>query len=221
MINAIIFGSTGMVGEGVAHECMLDHRISKVLLINRSPTSIKGPKVTELIQRDFFDLSEIEDQLRGYNACYFCMGISSVGQKEEAYRKVTYDLTLYVAELLLKINPDMTFIYVSGAGTESSEQGSSMWARVKGATENAILNQGFKDAYAFRPGYIQPTKGLKNAYKVYSWLGFLYPLFRALFPKYVTTLKEIGVAMINVTALPDSSKVVECRDIVRLSHRVS
>ena len=144
-----------------------------------------------------------------------------MGQKEDAYRKVTYDLTLYIANLLLNINPDMTFIYVSGAGTDSSEQGRSMWARVKGATENAILNLGFKDAYAFRPGYIQPTKGLKNAYKVYNWLGFLYPVFRALFPKYMTTLKEIGVAMINVTALPDASKVVECQDIVRLSHRVS
>lgn len=218
MIKAIIFGSTGMVGEGVAHECVLDDRVDKVLLINRSPAPIESPKVTELIAGDFFDLSAIEAQLTGYNACYFCMGISSVGQKEAAYHKITYELTLYIARLLLKLNGDMTFIYVSGAGTDGSEQGRSMWARVKGKTENAIINFGFSDAYAFRPGYIQPTQGLHNAYKLYSWLGFLYPILRAVFPKYVTTLREIGVAMINVTLQPDPSKVIECKDIVRLSH---
>ena len=218
MIRAIIFGSTGMVGEGVAHECILDDRVEKVLLINRGPAPIESPKLTELLESDFFDLSGIEDQLAGYNACYFCMGISSVGQKEADYHKITYDMTLYIASLLLKLNDDMTFIYVSGAGTDGSEQGRSMWARVKGKTENAIMNLGFRDAYAFRPGYIQPTKGLHNAYKIYSWLGFLYPMLRAIFPKYVTTLKEIGVAMINLTLQPDSNKVVECKDIVRLAH---
>ncbi len=217
-IKVIVFGSTGMVGEGVAHECKLDDRVTSILLINRRPSMLESDKITEIIHKDFFDLSAIDDQLSGYNACFFCMGISSVGQKEDHYRKMTYDLTLYMAKILLAKNPDMTFIYVSGAGTDGGEQGRSMWARVKGKTENEVLGLGFKDAYAFRPGYIHPTEGLKNAYRVYQWLGFLYPLLRTLFPKYVTTLKEIGQAMINVSLVPKPNKIVECRDIVRLAN---
>ena len=168
-IRAIITGVTGMVGEGVLHECLLHPAVESVLVINRKPCGIKHQKLIEIIHQDFFDLSPIDNHLTGYNACYFCAGVSSVGIKEEEYKHITYDLTLNFAKTLLKLNSEMTFCYVSGVGTDSTEKGRSMWARVKGKTENDLLKLGFKDAYMFRPGYIQPTKGLKNTYKIYEF----------------------------------------------------
>lgn len=218
-IKAIITGSTGMVGEGVLHECLQHPDIESVLVINRKPCGVKHKKTKEIIYKDFFDLTIIENQLAGYNACYFCAGVSSVGIKEEEYKRLTYDLTLYFANTLLKLNPDMTFCYVSGVGTDSTEKGKSMWARVKGKTENDLLKLSFKAAYMFRPGYIQPTKGLKNAYKAYKIFTPFYTVWRTLFPKYVTTLKEIGLAMINVTLYGPDKKILECRDIVKLSNK--
>lgn len=218
-IKAIITGSTGMVGEGVLHECLQHPDIESVLVINRKPCGVKHKKIKEIIYKDFFDLTIIENQLAGYNACYFCAGVSSVGKKEEEYKRLTYDLTLNFANTLLKLNPDMTFCYVSGVGTDSTEKGKSMWARVKGKTENDLLKLSFKAAYMFRPGYIQPTKGLKNAYKAYKIFTPFYTVWRTLFPKYVTTLKEIGLAMINVTLYGPDKKILECRDIVKLSNK--
>ena len=179
--------------------------------------SADDEKIKEIIHTDFHDITPISPQLTGYNACYFCLGVSSVGMDEEKYTNLTYHLTMHVAGELLKLNPDMTMIYVSGAGTDSSEKGRSMWARVKGKTENEILGLGFKDAYAFRPGFIVPTKGLKNTLKPYKYLGFLTPLIRTLFPKYVTTLREIGIAMISVTIDPIEKKILECPDIVAVA----
>ena len=218
-IKAIITGATGMVGEGVLHECLLYPDVESVLVINRKPCGVNHEKLVEIIHKDFLDLSSIENKLVGYNACYFCAGVSSVGKKEEEYKRITYDLTMNFANTLVKLNPDMTFCYISGAGTDSTEKGRSMWARVKGKTENDLMKLSFKGAYMFRPGYIQPTKGLKNTYKVYKIFAPFYPLIKVLFSKYATTLKEIGLAMINVTLYGSEKKVLECRDIVRQSNK--
>jgi hypothetical protein len=218
-IKAIITGTTGMVGEGVLHECLLHPDVESVLVLNRKPCSVKNEKIKEIIHKDFFELSSIEDQLAGYNACYFCAGVSSFGKKKEEYIRITYDLTINFAKVLLKLNPDMTFCYVSGSGTDSSEKGKIMWARVKGKTENDLMKLPFKAAYMFRPGYIQPTKGLKNTYKFYKVVAPFYPMWKLIFPKYVTTLREIGLAMINVTLYGSKKNILECRDIVQHSKR--
>jgi uncharacterized protein YbjT (DUF2867 family) len=212
-ISAIILGATGMVGEGVLHECLKHPQVKSVLVINRKPCGIDHEKLTEIIYQDFQDFSKIEDQLTGYNACYFCMGVSSLGMKEDKYRRITYDLTIQVADTLVKLNPSMTFCYVSGVGTDSTEKGRTMWARIKGKTENDLLKLPFKAAYMFRPGYIQPTKGLKNSYKMYKVLSPFYPLWKTLFPKYVCTLEEVGLAMINIVLSGSGLKVLECKDI--------
>jgi len=199
ILNVIVTGATGMVGEGVLHECLKHADVESVLVINRKPCEVEHPKLKEIVHKDLFDLSSIEDQLSGYNACYFCAGVSSVGKKENEYKRITYDLTISFANTLVKLNPDMTFCYISGVGTDSTEKGKSMWARVKGKTENDLLELPFKAVYMFRPGYIQPTKGLRNTYKIYKVVASFYPLWKLIFPKYVTTLREIGLAMINAT----------------------
>jgi uncharacterized protein YbjT (DUF2867 family) len=216
-IKAIISGATGMVGEGVLHACLLHPDVESVLVINRKPCGVKHEKLKEIIHEDLFDLNSIEDLLTGYNGCYFCAGVSSLGKKEDEYKRITYDLTMNFANTLVKLNPDMTFCYISGVGTDSTEKGRSMWARVKGKTENDLMELPFKAAYMFRPGYIQPTKGLKNTYKMYKVLAPFYPLIKLLLSKYVTTLKEIGLAMINVTLYGSNKKVLECKDIIQQS----
>ncbi len=204
-----------MVGEGVLHECLHHPDVKKVLIINRRPGGISHEKLTEVIHGDFTDLTPIMDQLAGYNTCFFCLGVSAFNMKEDQYRSLTYDLTLNFAQKLLSINSDLSFCYVSGAGTDSTETGRQMWARVKGKTENDLLKLPFKKAYMFRPGYLHPTKGLKNHQTFYSWIGFLYPVFRVLFPKYVSTLEELGLAMINITTNPSKKQILEVSDIVR------
>jgi hypothetical protein len=216
-IKAIITGATGMVGEGVLHECLLHESVEQVLVINRRPCGVSHPKLKEIIHTNFYDLSTIKDQLQPYNACYFCLGVSSIGMNEEAYHHVTYDLTMHVASTLVALNPDMTFCYVSGSGTDSSEHGRIMWARVKGQTENDLLKLPFKQAYMFRPGFMQPTKGLKNALKIYKVFSWMYPVWKALLPKYVSTLKEVGLAMINCVIKGYEKKVLEVPDIVKLA----
>ena len=214
-IKAIITGATGMVGEGVLHVCLNSPDVESVLVLNRKPCGVTHPKLKEIIHRDFMDLTSIEDQLAGYNAGYFCAGVSSIGKKENEYRKITYDLTLNFANSLVQLNPEMVFTYVSGVGTDSTEKGKSMWGRVKGKTENDLLKLPFKDVYLFRPGYIHPIKGLQNTYKVYKALSPLYPMFEKLFPNYVGTLKELGNSMIYVTQNGYEKKVLECEDIRR------
>jgi hypothetical protein len=216
-INAIIFGATGMVGEGVLHECLKDPDIESVLVINRRSCRVNHEKLREIIHTDFLNISPIEYELAGYNACYFCMGVSSIGKKEEVYTHLTYDLTMHVANTLVKLNPEMTFCYISGAGTDSTENGRSMWARVKGKTENDLMKLPFKASYMFRPGYIQPTKGLKNTYKFYKVVAPIYPLIKLLFSKYVCTLEEIGLSMINVTLFGLDKQILECKDILKQS----
>ncbi len=216
-IRAIVTGATGMVGEGVLHECLLSSDVEQVLVINRKPCGVSHPKLKEIIHQDFFNLNPIAEQLKGYNACYFCLGVSSVGMNEADYRKMTYDLTLYAANVLLQQNADMTFIYVSGSGTDSSEKGNTMWARVKGKTENDVLNLGFKNAYAFRPGFMRPTPGLKNVLGFYAYINWLYPTLRFLAPGFISTLSEVGVAMIKVTLKGSEKKVLEVKDIVAIA----
>lgn len=216
-INAIVTGATGMVGEGVLHECLNHPLLQSVLVLGRNSCNVKHPKLKEIIHKDFFDLSSIEDQLTGYNACFFCLGVSSVGMNREDYKRITYDLTLNVANTLINLNKDMTFCYVSGAGTDSSEKSGSMWARVKGKTENDLLKLPFKSAYMFRPGYIHPTKGLKNTKKLYAIVRPFYPLWKILFPKYVCSLRELGLAMINVRNSGYNTSVLASKDIVHLA----
>ncbi len=219
-LRVIITGTTGMVGEGVLHECLQNPDITAVLLINRKPLGITHPKLKEIIHSDFFELSSIEGQLSGYDACYFCLGVSAIGMNEEDYYRMTYTLTLYVAQVLSKANPEMVFCYVSGSGTDSSEKGRAMWARVKGKTENDLMNLPFKKVYAFRPGYMQPTKGLKNVKKYYHYMSWMYPFFRTVFPSFVSTLKELGLAMIAVTKNGYPKKVLEVKDIIKLAKSV-
>ena len=218
-IKAIITGATGMVGEGVLHECLFHPDVESVLVINRKPCGVKHEKLKEIINKDFFDLTSIEEGLKGCNACYFCAGVSSIGKKEDEYRRITYDLTMNFGKTLARLNPDMTFCYVSGSGTDSTEKGKIMWARVKGKTENDLLKLPFKNAYMFRPGYIQPTKGLKNTYKIYKVISPLYPVFKLFFPGYVVTLEELGKAMINLSLDGSEIKILECKNIVQLSKK--
>ncbi len=218
-IRAIVTGTTGMVGEGVLYECLNSPKVEAVLVINRKPCGYTHPKLKEIIQADFFNITPIQDQLKGYNACFFCLGVSSVGMKEEAYTKMTYTLTIHIAEILSKLNNDMTFCYVSGASTDSTEKGRSMWARVKGKTENDIMKLPFKKAFAFRPGFIKPIPGLKYSHKFYKYINWMYPIDRALFPAAFCTLEEIGHAMINSVSLDKDRGIMEGKDIIELAKR--
>jgi len=218
-IKAIITGATGMVGEGVLHECLNHPDIESVLVITRKPCGVSHPKLKEIIHTDFFDLSSVEDQLSGYNACFFCLGVSSVGMKEPEYYNLTYTLTMHVAQTLSRKNADMVFCYVSGSGTDSTEKGKMMWARVKGKTENDLMKLPFKAVYAFRPAFMLPTKGLKNVLPYYKYITWLYPVVRKLFPDYFGTLSEVGLAMINCVKSDYHKKVLELKDIRALSGR--
>ena len=220
-INAIVTGVTGMVGEGVLNECLLHPNIESVLVINRRPCGIVHPKLKEIIHQDFYNFEPIKDQLTGYNAAFLCLGVTSIGKKEPEYYKLTYTLTLHFAELLSKINNDMTVCYVSGVGTDSTEKGKSMWARVKGKTENDLMKLPFKKVFPFRPGFIKPTVGMKNTHKFYKYINWLFPIGRALYPKGFCTLKEVGLAMINSVNLAEDRKIIEGKDIIELSKKIN
>jgi uncharacterized protein YbjT (DUF2867 family) len=216
-VKVILLGATGMVGQGVLRECLLDHEVESILAIGRNATPQQHEKLQEILHNDLSDLSAIEGRLSGYDACFFCLGVSAVGMNEEAYRRVNYDLTISVARTLARLNPPMTFIYVSGAGTDSSERGRIMWARVKGKTENELLQMPFKAVYMFRPGYIQPIHGIRTKTKwygaVYAMMGPLYPVWKLLFPKYVTTTECVGRAMLNVAKRGAAKSVLESQDV--------
>jgi len=218
-IRAIVTGATGMVGEGVLYECLNHPNVEAVLIVNRKPSGFTHPKLKEVIHSDFFDLSAIEDQLVGYNACYFCLGVSSVGMKEPEYTKMTYDLTLNFARTISRLNSDMVFSYVSGAHTDSTEKGSLMWARVKGKTENDLMKLPFKQVFAFRPGLMKAAPGAKNIPNLYKYLSWLYPFLHTLFPNSSCLLSEVGQAMINVTLKGFDKPILEVKDIVVAAHR--
>ena len=216
-MKVILLGATGMVGQGVLRECLLDPEVESVLVIGRSTIGQRHEKLHEIVLSDLFDLSAAEDKLSAYDACFFCLGVSSMGMKEEAYRRVTYDLTISVARSLARLNPAMTFIYVSGASTDSTERGRTMWARVKGQTENALLKMPFKAAYMFRPAYIQPLHGIRTKTRwygvMYAMMGPFYPLWKWFFPKFVTTTECIGRAMLHVAKRGAAKSVLENQDI--------
>ena len=205
-----------MVGEGVLLECLSHPDVEQILVVNRKPGGVSHPKLREIVLPDFFNLAPIEPQLTGYNACFFCLGVSSVGISKEEYVRITYDLTLNMAGLLAKLNSEMTFCYVTGAGTDSSERGRVAWARVKGATENALMRL-FKRSYMFRPAFMKPTQGQKNVKSYYKWVAWLYPIGRALYPAGFCTLQEVGRAMINAAGKGHPKQILEVKDIVELA----
>lgn len=220
-MKAIITGTTGMVGKGVLLECLDSTEVMEVLLINRRPLGLKHSKIKEIILEDFSQLESIEEQLQGYDACFHCMGVSAVGLSEEKYREITFGVTKLLADILYKASPELIFNYVSGAGTDETEKGRMMWARVKGATENYVLNKGFKGSYMFRPGAIVPEKGIKSST---GWYNAFYVISRPLFPLFrkmnsITTSERIGLAMIKtVTETPEIS-YLENKDINELAKK--
>jgi len=216
-IRAIITGTTGMVGEGVLHECLLDPQVEAITIISRKPSGISHPKLTEIIHPDFYNFSAIESRLSGFNACFFCLGISSNGVSKDDYYKITYTLTMHAGETLSRLNPGMTFCYVSGAGTDSAEKSSLHWARVKGKTENDLMKLPFKQVYAFRPGFIQPTPELLRTHSYYKYISWLFPIGRALYPAGFVTMRELGRAMIHTVNLGQNRKVIEGKDIIALA----
>ena len=216
-MKAILTGATGMVGEGVLHECLLHSNIESVLVIGRKPCGVNHPKLKEIIHQNFFDITPILSQLSGYDACYFCSGVSSVGMKEAEFFKMTHTLTLNFAEKLSTVNPNITFCYISGSSTDSTEKGKIMWARVKGKTENDLMKLPFKAVYNFRPGYMHPTPSLKNTISYYKYISWIYPFARKFFPKYVSTLQELALAMIHTSVKGYSKHILEVEDILEMS----
>jgi len=219
-MKVIIFGATGMIGSGVLLECLRNPGIESVLAIGRSRTSLARPRLRELVRTNLFDYTDVQDELSGYDACFFCLGVSAAGMKESDYSRITHDLTMAAAGALLELNPRITFCYISGQGTDSTERGRFMWARVKGRTENALLAMPFR-AFMFRPGFIRPTHGVRSRtplYRaVYAVAGPVYPVLRRVFPKHVTTSESLGRAMIRVAMEEYPRRILENADINALA----
>jgi len=220
-VNVVIFGASGMVGHGVLHACLEDAAVARVVVVVRGPLGVSHPKLHEIVHDDFTDLSALAEQLTGLDACFYCLGVSSAGRNEAEYTRITYDYTLAAAQVLVEHSPGITFAYVSGEGTDSTESGRTMWARVKGRTENALLALPV-DAYMFRPGYIRPRHGAvskTSAYRVlYGLTSWLYPVLHRIAPAHTTTTEALGRAMIAVAADPGAEErhILDCRDINRL-----
>jgi uncharacterized protein YbjT (DUF2867 family) len=219
-VNAILFGATGMVGQGVLRELLHDPGVKRVLAVTRRPTGVEDDKFHELVLDDFFDFSSVANELTGYDACFFCLGVSSAGMSEKDYKRLTYDLTMAAARTLAERNSGMRFEYVSGTGTDSTEKGRVMWARVKGATENALMRLPFKAAYMIRPGYIQPLHGIRSSTKwtrvAYAVAAPLFPLWKSMFPGYVITTEELGRAMIRAARVGCPKRILEIPDLIEL-----
>ena len=219
-LKVIITGATGMIGEGVLYECLHHPEVEKVLVITRKSCGYSHPKLTEIIHDNFQDFSSISDSLKGYNACYFCLGVTSLGKNEAEYTRLTYTLTMNFAKTLAPLNPEMTFCFISGASTDSSEKGKTMWARVKGKTENDLLKLPFKQVYNFRPGGIEPFLPLKPTqtyYKTYKYLGWLFSLMKVFAPNMVISLKDLAAAMINASLVGYSKNILEMKDMKLLA----
>jgi uncharacterized protein YbjT (DUF2867 family) len=220
-MKVLLFGASGMVGQGVLRECLLDSDVARVVTVVRKPTRRRHEKLTEIVQPDLATLAAVEPQLRGFDACFFCAGVSALGMTEAEYTRVTYDLTLGVAKTLLRTSPDLTFVYVSGARTDSTEKSRMMWARVKGRTENALLSLPFRAAYMFRPGAIMPLHGIRSSTRwynaAYAIIRPIYPLLSRVAPTMITTTEKLGKAMIAVARNGYSTHVLEMSDINRLA----
>ena len=215
-MRVLIFGATGMIGRGVLLECLRDPDVELVVTLGRTATDIHEVKLREIVHRDLLNYAGMEKSLTGFDACFFCLGVASAGMKEADYARVTYGYTMAAAEMLSRLNPGMTFIFVSGSGTDSSEKGRTMWARVKGSTENALLKLPF-NAYMFRPGFIEPMDGIQSKTplyrKFYIVLGPLFPLLRRMFPNQVLSTRQLGRAMLNVARSGFANRVLEAREI--------
>jgi nucleoside-diphosphate-sugar epimerase len=218
-LKVIITGATGMVGEGVLLVCLENPAISNVLIINRKSLGITHPKLKEIIHEDFHDLSPVAEQLAGYDACFFCLGVSSVGMKMDKYRKVTYDLTMHFGETVSRLNSGMVFIYLAGAGTDGTETGKVEWARIKGKTENDLRKLPFKRVYGYRPGFIKPYKGQKKAHAYYSFMNWFFPIGKKLSPDYFNTMEELALSMIRVSIQEYPKDTIYGRDIALLAAR--
>ena len=218
-LKVIITGATGMVGEGVMLECVKNPAVSDILLVSRRAYGASPHKVRELIVPGFMNIDQAVGQLSGYDACFFCAGVSSVGKTEAEYTHITFDLTLHFARTLAQVNPRMVFVYVSGAMTDSSEKGRVMWARVKGKTENALAQAGFRAEYNFRPGFMKPMPGQKHLPSWFAWIGWLYPILRIVAPHQASTLSDVGKAMIHCAQSGYPKPILEVRDINRLGRR--
>lgn len=212
-IHVIITGATGMVGEGVLHECLNDPKIASITLLNRRSTGVVHPKVKEIVLTDLFAFTGNEPGLNKADACFYCLGATSIGKSEEEYTRLTYDLTLKIAQPLLKLNPGITFCYVSAKGTD----GNTMWARVKRRTENDLAKLGFRQFFAFRPFMLTPTKGLRNTHGFYKYISWLFPLGRVVYPGGFCTLKELALAMIQAGYQGYSKSIITPTDMVKMS----
>ncbi|MFH1810054.1 MAG: epimerase [Pseudomonadota bacterium] len=220
-MRVVIFGASGMVGQGVLLECLDQAEVRRVLVVGRSSCGVTHPKLEEVLHQDFLDYSTVENRLAGLDACFFCLGVSAAGMSEDTYRRITSDFTLAAAEVLLRLNPGLCFIYVSGTGSDDTGTSRMMWARVKGEVENRLLAMPFGAAYMFRPGFIQPLRGIRSktaAYRaVYAVLGPLFPLFDRTLPRMVTTTERVGRAMIRVVREGSDKKFLENSDINTLA----
>ena len=220
-MRVAIFGASGMVGGGVLLECLDDPRVDGVLIVGRTPTGVRHPKLEEILHADFFDYSSLGSRFAGLDACFFCLGVTSAGKSEAEYTRLTYDLTLAAARAIVGASPGAVFIYVSGMGTDSTERGRVMWARVKGKTENALLALGFRGAYMMRPGFIQPLRSVRSKTPLYQSfyvvLAPLFPIARKLFPRHLVTTVEVGRAMIRLADKGDAKKILDPADIRRLA----
>ena len=214
--KVLITGATGMVGEGVLLECLADPRISAVLSVSRKPSGMVHPKLKEYLLPDFLALKDDDENVKGYDACFYCAGISSVGMKEPEYARFTFETTIHFARVLLKQNPGMTFVYVSGAGTDSTGKSRMMWARVKGKTENTLAGMPFKKVYNFRPGFMQIIPGQKNALKLYKYVGWMYPFIKLVLPNGTSTLKQVAQAMIYCLITGIDKHTIEVKDINKI-----
>lgn len=213
-LKVIITGATGMVGEGVLLECLQNGKVSNVLIVGRRHYNLEHPKLAELIVPDFFNIESFSEELKGYDACFYCAGVSSIGMNEDVYTKITYDTTLHVAKVLFGLNPNMVFNFVTGLHTDSTEKGRTMWARVKGKTENALMKLPFRGQYNFRPGFMKPFKEQKNVKPVFKPIIFLYP---KLFPASSLTMADVGRAMIKTVTDGYHTQVLEVQDIKELA----
>jgi uncharacterized protein YbjT (DUF2867 family) len=222
-MKVLLFGATGMVGSGALLECLEDPRVHSVVVVGRSPCGTRHAKLREILHADFFDFSAIQSGFAGVDACFFCLGVSSAGLPEPEYRRITFDLTLAAARAMVAVNAAVTFCYVSGAGTDSTERGRTMWARVKGQTENALLAMPFKAAFMFRPAFIQPVKGVRTKTPLYrafyAILGPLFPVLRRLAPRHVTTSAAVGRALIEVAIGGYDRRILASEDINRVANR--
>ncbi len=218
-LNVIVTGATGMVGEGVLHECLQNDRVEKVLVIGRRTCKVTHSKLTEIIHQDFFDLSAVETHFRSFNACFFCLGVSWFGRSDEEYERQTYDLTMNFAGTLVQSNPEMTFCYISQQGADPTGKSLLSSARVKGKTENALVKLSFKRVYIFRPGFLRQTEGLRHANKLYAYLNWIYPILRKVSTGYASTLEELGKAMINSATESYEKRIIEVEDIIKLSKK--